>query len=378
MSARDLGRTLEERLVLDELLNKPWFERVESDPDRFVNFGTAGSQEWWYFDAISSDGRDAIVIVWYASLPFDPEYGVQTLCHLRNPSKFPAPNPLDHCAIGIHWYRDGKTLAYALNGYKAEDFRHQTAPFTVEVDSNRLERDQTGYQLTVETPALDGQSVIKASFRFVPAASTVPFATDLGTPESRHEWTLVAGDCQVTGHIEINGPDANALNFEGRGYHDHNAGSEEIRLAMKTWGWGRVHVDTDTFVYYFSDAKAGTRSDLVLKLRDGEPQLGQDYIIHAPWRKPTIFGLLYPGQVALIPFDKNRREKPAVVVRMGKPVDAGPFYLRWVAEFTVNATHYLGITEWLETRNLHRPWFNWMIGYRLKRPKRTGDKRPKT
>lgn len=34
------------------------------DPDRFVDHRTPGAHEWWYFDAISDDGRDALVIVW--------------------------------------------------------------------------------------------------------------------------------------------------------------------------------------------------------------------------------------------------------------------------------------------------------------------------
>ena len=33
---------------------------------------------------------------------------------------------------------------------------------------------------------------------------------------------------------------------------------------------------------------------------------------------------------------------------------------------SVNVT---GIAELLDTRNLHKPWFNWMIPYRLKWPK---------
>ncbi len=69
------------------------------DPDRFFDRTSPGAHEWWYFDAISDDGRDALVIVWYAGLPFDPSYGVATLRHLRNPSKYPQPQgarPLGH------------------------------------------------------------------------------------------------------------------------------------------------------------------------------------------------------------------------------------------------------------------------------------------
>ena len=225
---------------------------------------------------------------------------------------------------------------------------------------------------------MDGQSTIRATFRFTPAPATIPFSTDLGTPQSRHEWTLVAGDCQVEGRVEIDGPQANAVEFVGRGYHDHNAGSEEIRLAMKTWGWGRVHIDSETFVYYFSDSHRGPRAELVLKLVDGQPQLNEKWIVHEPWlsRRLTMFGLWVPLRVGVVPMSAALTGgAPAsgapIAVNMGKPVDAGPFYLRWVATFTFHGNAYLGITEWLATKNLHRRWFNWMIPYRLKRPKRS-------
>ncbi len=57
-------------------------------------------------------------------------------------------------------------------------------------------------------------------------------------------------------------------------------------------------------------------------------------------------------------------------------VDDGPFYRRWLAEFEVDGRRggpadgrSQGIAELLDTRNLHKPWFNWMIPYRLKWPR---------
>ncbi len=333
------------------------------DPDRFFDRTSPGAHEWWYFDAISDDGRDAIVIVWYAGLPFDPAYGVATLRHLRNPAKYPQPRALDHSAIGFSWYRDGKTIAYALNGFKADRFRHQAGPFAVEVDTSRVERDEEGYRLTIATPSVEGRP-IRAEFRFKPADSTEPFERDLGSPEAPHNWILAAPDCRVEGKASIGGDE---MAFAGRGYHDHNAGAEDLSVAMKRWEWGRVHRGPATDIYYASEPRRGLRQTLWVTCLDGRPvEIREDLTGTGLDRgQRNVFGVRHQRILAFA-------EGPRRLLRYTGPcVDDGPFYRRWIADFLEVAgadRGVPGIAELLDTRNLHKPWFNWMIPYRLKRP----------
>ncbi len=332
------------------------------DPDRFFNDRTPGSQEWWYFDAISHDGRDALVIVWYASLPFDPAYGRAARRHLSGPQRHPAPDPLDHCAIGLSWYRDGRTIAYALNAYRRADFHLEAAPFTVSVEDNQLTRDERGYQLRVRTPAVDGRRSITADLRFDPAQSTRPFEQDLGMPGSPHRWVLVASDCRVGGavHIDHEPP----LHFQGRGYHDHNAGAEEIGLAMRSWRWGRAHAGPITQVYYLAEPRGGPPKGLWITCRDGRPErvramptVGLERWSWNPYGLRTARKLTIDGELL--------REHERIV-------DDGPFYQRWLSRFSWPGQGHpvLGLSELLRPENLHRPWFRWMVPYRLKRPTR--------
>lgn len=340
---------------------------AQLDPDRFFDRTLPGAHEWWYFDAISDDGRDALVIVWYAGLPFDPAYGVATLRHLRDPSKCPQPRALDHSAIGFSWYRDGKTIAYALNGYQADRFQHQAGPFAVDISTNRVERDGSGYRLTIATPTVEGRP-IRAEILFRPADSTEPFERDLGTPDAPHNWILAAADCRVEGSATVGDQ---SLVFAGRGYHDHNAGAEDLSIAMRRWEWGRVHSGSFADIYYRSEPHRGEPRALWIVCRDGRPDLVREGSVEVltDTQRRNVFGVRHAATLRV-------EDRAAKLVRRNRAlVDDGPFYLRWLAEFDVEdgsgdrRSGGLGIAELLDTRNLHRPWFNWMIPYRLKRPR---------
>ncbi len=331
------------------------------DPDRFFHFSTPGSQEWWYFDAISDDGRYAVVIVWYAGLPFDPDYGVATLRHLKDPSRYPAPDPLDHAAIGLSLYDRGKTVAYALNRYAADRFSHTAEPFEVAIAGSHVSRDADGYRLHVETPARDGLRTILADLRFTPAFATGSLERDLGGAGGPHHWILAAADCRVEGSIRLGEDDGPAIEFHGRGYHDHNAGAEEISAAWVRWRWGRVHIGNKTSIYYQAEPRDGRKRSLWVVCEDGQPvDVRDDVPLRLDeWRRNPL-GIRYASSLAVEGAQWRHRNL----------VDYGPFYLRWLSEFTVGGETATGICELLEAAKLHNPWFNWMIPYRLKRPKR--------
>ena len=339
------------------------------DPDRYFDLKTPGAHEWWYFDAISADGRDVLVIIFYAGVPFDPSYGVAAIRHVRDLAKYPKPNPLDHSAVGLSWHRDGKQVAYALSGHKADTFRHQSDPFSVEVATSRVVRDLDGsYRLTVLTPSVGGKP-IRASIRFTPAAGTEPFERNLGSTELPHQWILAAPDCQVEGSVAIGDQ---SMNFQGRGYHDHNAGSEEMSLAMRRWEWGRVHHGDKTHVYYASTPRSdkGEPQSLWITCRDGRPEeireIGRT-MVREQIPERTVFGLGHSRERTLADRDQSLTRKTQICL------DDGPFYRRWIADYEMETHRGLesgtGIAELLDTRHMNRWYVNWMIPYRLKWPR---------
>ncbi len=334
------------------------------DPDRFFRFPTPGAQEWWYFDAIADDGEWALVVVWYAGLPFDPSYGLAAIRHLKDPARHPIPDALDHAAIGFSLYRRGKTAAYALNRYPSDRFAHEADPFSVAVAMSRVERTGSGYALHVETPAVDGRRTIRADLRFVPADGTEPLERDLGGRGGAHHWILAAADCRVEGTVVVDGPGPLSVDFRGRGYHDHNAGAEEISVAWTRWRWGRVHVGARTAIYYRAEPRDGAMRSLWVVCEDGRPEVVRDdaALSFDDWHRHPL-GIRHARSLGIDGIDPPPRWRHRDLV------DYGPFYLRWLTEFTVDGRTATGFTELLEARSLHKPWFNWMIPYRLKTPR---------
>lgn len=340
---------------------------VTPDPDRYFRMTSPGSQEWWYFDALSEDGRDGLAIVWYAGLPFDPAYGVAALRHLRHPERCPAPDLLDHCAISVGVYRDGKLAAYALNAHRAGSFAHQADPFEVRVATSVLARDKSGYHLRVDTPEVDGRSRIEVDLHFKSAPGTQPFELDLGSPGSNHFWIAAAPDCTVSGRVARSGRHGFEIEYRGRGYHDHNAGSQEISRAIRRWTWGRVHDGETTAIYYIAEPMRGAKKSLGLVWREGRVVVrADDLAFEEAESRRTIFGLRYPGEMRWKVGDHAFRMRPRHLV------DSGPFYLRWIADFEAEqggrTVLTQGFAELLDPRHLNRPYINWMIPYRLKRP----------
>ncbi|WP_152050964.1 hypothetical protein [Tautonia marina] len=352
------------------------------DPDRFFNLQAPGSQEWWYFDAISDDGQDALVVIFFAGLPFNPAYGTAAKRHLLNPKNSPAPHPLDHCGVAFSWYRPHgasvkrrgrgnpghRAQAYALNGHRRNDFAHDADPFRVSIGGSRIERDADGYRIVVDAPDWDPTRRILADLRFRPAAGTVPFEINLGGEGSPHYWLLAAADCRVEGTLSIDGPGGSSMTFRGRGYHDHNAGTEELSLAMSKWQWGRVHDEDRTEIYYIAQPKTGPGHSLWLSCRDGKPEVVRDQPeITVSQRWNNWYFVPYHGAMTFTDGQGQKLQR-----WIDHSIDSGPFYQRWLAEFRGPGfrSNRLGIAEQLDTGKLNHPLYNWMIPYRLKHPNR--------
>src|SRR5215204_3806692 len=75
--------------------------------------------EWWYFDALSDDGRDAVVIIFLDNFIFSPRYN---RAKASNPKSQTPDSKSTVPAVAFTYYRDGKAVYRAINEFDGSEF----------------------------------------------------------------------------------------------------------------------------------------------------------------------------------------------------------------------------------------------------------------
>src|SRR5262245_17071412 len=70
------------------------------------------SHHCWYFDALSDDGRDAVVIFFFDNFIFSPRYNA---AQQKNGAGSPETNTFP--AVALYYYHDGKLLYGGVSEY---------------------------------------------------------------------------------------------------------------------------------------------------------------------------------------------------------------------------------------------------------------------
>jgi carotenoid 1,2-hydratase len=313
--------------------------------------------EWWYFDALSDDGRDCVVIIFLENFIFSPNYNSS-----KN-SQFPA--------VSFTYYRDGKPIYRAMNEFSNNDFStSETEPFCKIGDSEmRFEKAPygSGYLLTINA-VLHKNRKLKATFEWLLIESDFKPINAINS-SNIHSWNLVAPRADVTGSIEVfrrNGKSKDKIQFRGTGYHDHNFDTRWLPETVENWQWGRCHFADSTVVFYRYNEIEGETTTKLFVVKNGEfRELNARYEEENFGR--DIFGLSYPKRLRFAT-DENIRLR----VKQIKIIDSSFFYLRFQSEMTLilrdgKPRKMIGISEHLSPKALKFRWLDWLVNMRIGR-----------
>ena len=332
--------------------------------------------EWWYFDALSEDGRDAVVIIFLDNFIFSPRYNSENRRHNKLAEKLLRKRKPDckkcYPALAFTYYRDGKPKYRAINEFSPEEFSaSQTKPSCELGDNNfRLESAPygSGYTLSVNV-RLRNNRHLKANFEWLSIESDFLPERPIDMSDA-HSWNLVVPRADVTGRIVIadnTDKSLDTIHFRGTGYHDHNLDNRWLPETVSDWQWGRAHFADATAVFYRyrehgenkPTTKLFTVRNGVLRERDSSYD-EQNY-------KRDKFGIKYPQRLTLVTEDNLRLR-----VKQIKIIDSSFFYLRFLSEMTLTLRDgtprkTIGITELLNPKALKYRWLDWLTNMRIGR-----------
>ena len=330
----------------------------------------AGAYEWWYFDALSDDGRDCLVVIFLIGFIFSPDYNRAVDNYLSDNGQ-PSPRPSDYPALAVTLYRDGRPLYRAINQFTAPDFYADTKKTACRIGDSRFYLDETRYVLELDAVLRGGKRLMGSfvwevvqSSKFKVQSSKLQVQSP-DSPESKHSWNLVAPRCRVSGELRVNG--ARVLNFNGNGYHDHNHDSRWLPATVAAWEWGRAHFAGETTAIYYRYREHGAEEAncyLFLDTKEGLQTYPARLIEARP--KRHHFGLRYPRELTV------ETENARLEITQRRVIDGSFFYLRCqdvaTLEFNDGAKHSaLAVTEQLAPQALRYRWLDWLVKMRIGR-----------
>ncbi len=344
--------------------------------------------EWWYFDAVSDDGRDAIVIIFLDNFVFSPRYNAFCDAETRRRvsaaknsraaqtvSAAPAfPLSQKSPALAFTYYRDGKPIYRAINEFEPDDFSAETKTPRCKIGANEFHFEPTPYgarYLLKINANLRGGKKLTAALEWLAVESDFAPLSGNANFEDKHFWNLVSPRSDVTGKVEIFDRALNQteqIQFRGTGYHDHNLDSRWLPATVAEWQWGRAHFADATAVFY-RYCEIGKRENAVTKLfLVNEDKFSSNEASFAP-SKPhrNLFGIKYPQKL-----DFSTPKDYSLTVSQTKLIDASFFYLRFLSEMRLDLgdgkmRETVGITEHLAPRSLRWRSLDWLINMRIGR-----------
>ncbi|HXG82724.1 MAG TPA: hypothetical protein VNI84_01745 [Pyrinomonadaceae bacterium] len=348
----------------------------------------AEAYEWWYFDALSEDGRDAVVIIFLDNFIFSPQYNrsvqsskfkVQNLkSRVQSPEsrvgeiQNPKSKIRNFPAVAFTYYRDGKPKYRAINEFAVEGFSADAEKPFCRIGENFFRFESapygSGYVLSIDAK-LRRNCRLKANFEWLSIEKDFLPEKPIYT-EDAHSWNLVVARADVTGKISVSetkGRNTDVVNFRGTGYHDHNFDNRWLPETVSDWQWGRAHFADATAVFYrYKEINEKEPTTKIFIVQDDI--LSEKAVIYKGENfARDVFSLRYAKKLSFAAADDTRLK-----VKQTRIIDSSFFYLRFLSEMTLTLPDgkprkTVGITEYLQPKALKYRWLDWLVNMRIGR-----------
>lgn len=317
------------------------------------------SFERWHFDALSDDGREAIVISFYDNYPFSPRYFSRRseVSANVNAGQFPA--------VTFLYAVDGHPAMQAVNEWTFDGFSARMDNITCSIGDSSFRVDNaeygSGYLVHVDVMTARRRR-IEADLEWLSIESDL-MADRAGAESPSMIWNLVAPRSDVSGRIirtGIRGTTTKVVHFRGTGYHDHFQSRTSLQQAIASRCWGRAHFSDKTAVFqhvsYEGDRGETARIALI-----------EDGRIRAKDAVYSTAGHRLDGRNSFAEFVADGCR---IGVTGIKPIQRGFFEQRMLCEVTLEMDdekprRTKGMVELCNPKGMSNPLYRWMSDLKI-------------
>lgn len=333
--------------------------------DIWHNLAGPNAFESWHFDAVSDDGREAIVVAFYDNYVLSPRFILNSMGEpnvtYSGRHRFPA--------VSFVYAVDGKPVLSSVNEFVEGDFNSiGNGGCAIGASSFKVDTAEygSGFVVTIDIVTYGGRR-IRAELEWLLIESNLE---PLLTRDSSAIWNAVAPRADVSGKIALvgrRGKVRKTVQFRGTGYHDQVTSANVHYRDLSSRMWGRAHFVDSTVVF---DRHGGTRDHnapgKVYLIRDGKID-ERSAACEATEHKRDRWGLNVPRRISFSSDDNVKvRIKPLTAFRSGFTE------VKMLSEITLSLRDgkprkSVGITEFVDPRRLQNRIYRWISDLRIGR-----------
>jgi len=295
---------------------------------------------WWYIDAVSDDGEQALTLIAFVGSVFSPYYAWAR--------KHAPAEPLDHCALNVALYQGRGKKRWAMTE-RPRTAVHRSVR-RLEIGPSSLHWDGQSLDIRIEEMTVPVPSRIRGRIRLWPTQVTDhEIALDC---HGRHHWRPVAPCARL--EVSLSHP---RLHWSGSAYWDSNAGERPLEEDFDSWEWSRTSRSGDTVILY----------DIVRR------QGGALCLALAADRAGGLSTLTPPEAVQLADTRwrvarHTRAERGDARVR--ETLEDTPFYARSLLNTGLRGGPVTTVHESLSLGRFSSAWVRWLLPFRMPRARR--------
>jgi carotenoid 1,2-hydratase len=224
-----------------------------------------GGYLWWYLDAISDDGEQAVTLIVFVGSVFSPYY------HSAR-SRGPA-DPENHCAFNTILYGPGTRKRWSMTERGRDSM--QRGPHTLRIGPSQLHWTGSELRADINERCAPFPRRMRGRITLTPTPLT-GHSLSLD-PAGRHRWHPLAPIARV--EVAMESP---AVHWQGTGYLDSNEGSEPLARGFSGWDWSReTSADGTCRVHYETRVENSQPRRLALSFRNDGSLRQEESALHS-------------------------------------------------------------------------------------------------